>query len=354
MTEKNAIVKSSDLILVTGSGGFIGSRVVKALLEFGFTNLRCLVRPSSNLNILCEVVKCQEGNKVQIVRGNLLSQQDCNEISKDAQIIYHLAAGRGEKSYPNAYLNSVVTTRNLLKGALQNTCLQRFVNVSSFTVYSNWNLKRGGVLDETCEVETAPLLRGEAYTYAKVKQEEIVVDYGSEFDIPYVILRPGVVYGPGNKGIHSRVGIDTFGIFIHLGGENRIPLTYVDNCADAIVLAGIRKGVDGEVFNIVDDQTPTSKEFLRMYKQNVNKFRSLYVPYRVFYLFCYLWERYSKWSGGQLPPVFNRKRCSAYWKRNRYSNEKVKRLLCWSPKVSQDEALSRYFAYQREVKGANV
>ena len=58
-----------------------------------------------------------------------------------------------------------------------------------------------------------------------------------------------------------------FGIFLHLGGSNPIPFTYVDNCADAIVLAGLTPGVDGEVFNVVDDNLPTSRQFLRLYKQ---------------------------------------------------------------------------------------
>ena len=59
-----------------------------------------------------------------------------------------------------------------------------------------------------------------------------------------------------------------------------------------------QKGVDGEVFNIVDDDLPTSRGFLKMYKKNVRDFRSIYVPYRVFYLFCYLWEKYSNGRRG--------------------------------------------------------
>ena len=67
----------------------------------------------------------------------------------------------------------------------------------------------------------------------------MVIEYGQKFGIPYVIVRPGVVYGPGKVNISNRVGIGTFGIFLHLGGSNEIPLTYVDNCAEAIALAGL-------------------------------------------------------------------------------------------------------------------
>jgi len=351
MGENDLIINHNDPILITGSNGFIGSKVVETLLNYGFTNLRCLVRSSSDLTALHRIVNAFDKTNIKIIEGNLLSRDDCKKATESVSVIYHLAAGRGDKSYPNAYLNSVVTTRNLLDATLQNKSLKRFVNISSFTVYSNMKIRRGGLLDETCEMERQPELRGEAYCYAKVRQDELVMEYGQKYSIPYVIVRPGAVYGPGNKGITGRVGIDTFGIFLHLGGSNRIPLTYVDNCAEAIVLAGIKKGVDGEVFNIVDDDFPTSRQFLKMYKKNVKDFKSIYIPRRVSYLLCYLWEKYSEWSEGQLPPVFNQRRWAADWKGNRYSNEKLKKLLGWKQKVAFDDASKRYFEYQRGVGG---
>jgi nucleoside-diphosphate-sugar epimerase len=141
----------------------------------------------------------------------------------------------------------------------------------------------------------------------------------------------------------GRVGIDTFGVFLHLGGSNNLPSTYVDNCAEAIVLAGLKAGIDGEVFNIVDDDLPSSRQFLRLYKRNVRQFKSLYVPHCVSYAICYLWERYSIWSEGQLRRSFSRKRWHAIWKKTRYSNAKLKTKLGWSPKVPMVEGLKRHF-----------
>jgi nucleoside-diphosphate-sugar epimerase len=186
-------------------------------------------------------------------------------------------------------------------------------------------------------------VRGEAYCYAKVKQDDLVMEYGRKHAVPYVIVRPGVVYGPGSTGISGRVGSGAFGLFLHLGGSNVIPLTYVDNCADAIVLAGIRSGMDGEVLNIVDDDLPTSRRFLRLYKRHVRSFASVPVPRAASYVLCALWERYSRWSHEQLPPVFNRYAWHAYWKGSRYTNDKAKRLLGWAPEVPTDEGLRRYF-----------
>jgi nucleoside-diphosphate-sugar epimerase len=262
-----------------------------------------------------------------------------------AAVIFHLATGGG-KSYPDAFMNSVVTTRNLIEASRHQPSLRRFVNISSFAVYTN--------AESRCLDEESPVgeIDGDAYTFAKVKQDELVTEYGQRFGIPYVIVRPGSVFGPGKEAITGRVGIDTFGVFMHLGGSNRIPLTYIDNCSDAIVLAGVTPGVEGEVFNIVDDDLPSSRQFLRQYKRNVKRFTSIYVPRSVSYVLCRLWEKYSDWSEGQLAPVFNRRRWNSEWKKTRYSNEKLKAKLGWTPKVSMQEGLRRYFAGCRERQSA--
>lgn len=344
----NSIIGADDLILITGSNGFIGSRVVETLLQSGFTNLRCLVRPSSNLTRLNEIQADFQNARIDILRGNLLSREDCGRATKNVTVIFHLAAGI-EKTFPGSFMNSVVTTRNVLDAAMESGNLRRFVNISSFAIYSNRNIGRGGLLDESCELESQPVERAEAYTFAKLKQDQLVQEYAQKYAVPLVILRPGAVYGPGARQISARVGIDTFGIFFHLGGSNQIPLTYVDNCAQAIVLAGLKPGVDGEIFNVVDDDLPSSRQFLRMYKRQGRAFKSIYVPYSVFYFLCWAWEKYSKWSEGQLPPVFNRLRCAAYWKGNTYSNKKLKDRLGWRPAIPFPEASRRYFEYVRKA-----
>jgi len=317
-------------------------------LSYGFRNIRCLVRPTSNRTELEQTIGGFPA-AVEVVEGNLTSRQDCARAARDVKVIFHLAAGF-EKSFPGCVLNSVVTTRNLLDCLCQATDLKRFVNVSSFAVYSNFRLKRNALLDETCELENDHVARNEPYSFGKLKQDQIVIEYADHHRIPYVILRPGAVYGPGKAEITSRVGIDTFGIFMHLGGRNRIPFTHVSNCAEAVVLAGITKGVEGHIFNVVDDDIPTSREFLMDYKRKVGPLRYIYIPYRLFYLFCLLWERYSEWSGGQLPPAFNRRKCAAYWKGNLYSNRKLKELLGWSPRVSYNEGSSSYFDYLKKLR----
>jgi nucleoside-diphosphate-sugar epimerase len=348
--EGSFIIDRDVSVLITGANGFIGRRVIKRVLEKGFSNVRCLVRQSGNLQELNKIITASAKGKVEIIEGNLLSREDCRRATKDISIVFHLAAGI-EKSFPGCFMNSVIATRNLLDAVVGHGVIKRFVNVSSLAVYSNQETGKNRDLDETCQLDNQSELRYEAYAYGKVKQDELLLEYAARFSIPYVIVRPGDVYGSGRKKIPGKVGIDTFGVFLHLGGLGRVPLTYVDNCADAIVLSGITNGIDGEIFNVVDDDLPTSKEYLKMYKKNVRRFRSVPVPYFLWYFFCFLWEKYSVWSEGQLPPVFNRRRCMAGWKRMSFSNQKAKKMLNWKPTVPTIDALSVYFEYLKGSLG---
>src|SRR6266516_3473372 len=342
------IALAGDRILVTGSNGFIGSKVVEKLLEYGFTNLRCFIRPSGHLARLQNVLDKFEAGRVKFVAGDLLSRDDCRKAAEGVSIIYHLAVGV-EKSFAGAFMNSALTTRNLMDAFLEYGKPKRFVNVSSFAVYSNFGLKRGGLLDETCPLEDAPQERFDAYGFGKLKQEEIVREYGRRDKLPYVILRPGYVFGPGKRELNGRVGINTFGLFIQVNGTNVLPLTFVDNCAEAIVLAGLKPGVEGEIFNVVDDELLSGRQFLKSYKKRVSGF-SARIPYGLAYLLCLLWEKHSRWSKNQLPPAFNRRRCSAEWKGNCYSNQKLRERLGWKPRVPIKQAMDAFLS-QFETNG---
>lgn len=329
-------------MLVTGANGFIGARVVENLMEKGYRNVRCLVRGASQQErLLASLSQWEGGECVEVAVGDLLSPSACEEAARGVSIIYHLAAGF-EKSFAGAFMNSAVATRNLMDAFLQVGVPQRFVNVSSFAVYSCGRLRRGGVLDERCPLEDAPQERADPYGFGKLKQEELVREYGEQKGLPFVILRPGTVFGPGKTELSARIGIRTFGPFVQIGGSHLIPLSYVDNCAEAIVLAGVKEGVAGETINVVDDELLTGKQFLDACRRGINGFSFVRIPYWAGYLFSRMWEDYSIASQGQLPAVFNRRRCWAEWKPKRFCNRKLRERLGWRPRVGLDEAMKRF------------
>src|SRR5262245_26250314 len=113
------IVSRNERMLVTGSSGFIGVKVVEILLKYGFTKLRCLVRPTSQLERLEKALKQFDASQdVEIVKGDLLSSDDCRRIAEGVSIVYHLAAGF-DKSFAGAFMNSALATRNLMDAFLE-------------------------------------------------------------------------------------------------------------------------------------------------------------------------------------------------------------------------------------------
>ena len=100
-------------------------------------------------------------------------------------VIFHLAAGRGEKSFPDAFMNSVVTTQNLLEASMQHKCLRRFVNISSLKVYTNMQKPRYRLLDESfhrsiVESTSVPIAGREILLTANIMDSIFAKLYGSQ------------------------------------------------------------------------------------------------------------------------------------------------------------------------------
>ena len=122
-----------------------------------------------------------------------------------------------------------------------------------------------------------------------------------------------------------------------------MPLTYVENCAEAIVVAALSPTSDGEVYNVIDDELITASQYLRQYKKQVKPMRSIPVPFSVMMQLSRLIERYSTRSKGQLPAIFTPYKTRVMWGGNRFSNAKLKSI-GWQPIISTKDALSATFA----------
>ena len=82
------IAAPDDWILVTGSNGFIGAKVVELLLEYGFSKLRCFVRPSSQLGRLEKALGQFNASKnVELITGDLLSRDDCRNAAEGVSML---------------------------------------------------------------------------------------------------------------------------------------------------------------------------------------------------------------------------------------------------------------------------
>jgi nucleoside-diphosphate-sugar epimerase len=111
------------------------------------------------------------------------------------------------------------------------------------------------------------------------------------------------------------------------------------------VLAGTVPGIEGEAFNIVDDELPTGRQIVTLHRRSVGRVRALTMPRPAIGPLSRLCEWYHEASRGQLPAVLTPYKSDAQWKPLRYSNAKAKRHLGWSPEVGLDEGLKRTFSW---------
>lgn len=330
-------------VLVTGAGGFLGRRIVDSLLRQGVTSVRVHARRAVPEQLLQGWRQAQPSANVEVVLANLLSRGRLSHLVEGVDCIVHAAAGM-KGAAADMFANTVLTTRNLLEAATE-AKVKRIVLVSSFSVFDAAPLKAGSVLDERTPIEAVGVERG-PYGYAKTRQEHLFNDFQKQHGFESVILRPGVIYGPGGGALSSRVGIKAMGLFVSLGGGAILPLTYVDNCADAVAMAAL-KAPAGSVFSVVDDDLPSCKAYLHAYRSKVEKLRCVPLPYPLFMLASRMLVWYHRRSKGQLPALFTPYVVSSMYKPLRYSNQAL-RAIGWAPRVSTAEGLERAFAHFRE------
>ncbi len=336
-------------ILVTGAGGFLGVHVVERLLAHGYRDIRCTLRDRNKAQGLVEVAKAYADSQLEFSYGNLRSKADCARVVEDVSLIFHLAAGL-KGAAAELFADSVVVSRNLLEALESRKGFPvrdtRIAVVSSFGVYGTVPLGRGAQVDEQTPMESHPELR-DAYSQSKLKQERLFWEYQRRDGFELVVLRPGVIYGPGGGAFSNRVGLQIGPVFFHLGGNNLLPLSYVANCAEAIVVAGTHPDASGQVYNVHDDDLPTASGYLRAYGKQVKKIRSVRLPYFATRMLASSLEAYHRRSMGQLPAIITRYKAAAAWGGNRFSNAKL-RALGWRQLVPTPEAMAKTFEYLRQ------
>jgi nucleoside-diphosphate-sugar epimerase len=332
-------------ILVTGAGGFLGQRIGRSLLRAGATDLTLHYRRQPPSDVLQALRSEYPNANVDAISANLLAPTSVSAALAGFELVVHAAAGmRGAPA--DMFANTVIATRNLLDAVVA-AQVRRVVLISSFAVYRTEALARHSVLDESVAIEADGVSKG-SYAFAKTHQEHLFDDYRQRHGFEGVVLRPGVIYGPGGGLFSSRVGIKAMGVFFSLGGPALLPLTHVDNCADAIAVAALEAPANS-AYNVVDDDLPTCSQYLCRYRKEVESLRVLRLPYWLFVRAAKMLERYHRRSKGQLPAVFTPYIVRSMYRPLRYSNAQLK-AIGWTPSVSIEDGLAKTFEWARSQR----
>lgn len=327
-------------VLVTGATGFLGTALVERLLARGEKDIRCFLRSGSDRSRLDDLARRYPQAALDLHVGSLGSRESAAWALDGVSVVYHLAASLLGAA-ADIFLNTVVASKHLLEAIAAASRPIKVVLVSSFGVYGVADLPRGHVIDEDTPLEQHPARR-DLYSQAKLRQEKLFREYQAKAGFPLVVMRPGVIYGPHGSRISTRVGLDLMGLFLHLGGDNVLPLTYVDNCAEAIAVAGQSEAANGQTYNVVDDDLPTCEQYLARYRREVKPLRAVRIPYLAMQAISTLVQRYHAFSKGQLPAIFTPYKTATSWKGNRFDNARLK-ALGWKQLVPTDDGVRRAF-----------
>ena len=228
-------------ILITGSTGYLGKSL--------YTHLR-----SRNYN----VIGLHHKNKVknqESVTGDLLDSVSLKKALKDIDCIVHCGALVGGNWPKKNYEVNSKGTGNLINMTIEMK-VQKIIHISTLAVVDEY-------IDHFNDDESIPYTRKyrNHYTQSKIQAEKFVLE--NKHKINSVILRPGWIWGPGEKSFEQIVEMIKTDKFRFIGdGKNLTYFTYIENMTQIIELALKKDVSSGEIFNITDGEKITMYEFI--------------------------------------------------------------------------------------------
>ncbi len=244
-------MKKSKKIFVTGADGFIGSHLVEKLIEENHNvTALCYYNSFNNYGWLDTIDKKKIKN-AKIVLGDVRDENLIDKISKDSEIVYHLAALIGiPYSYTavDSYIDTNIKgTKNILNSCLKNKKIEKIIITSTSEVY-------GSAISVPIK-ENHPLQAQSPYSASKIAADSLATSFQLSFGLPITIARPFNNYGPRQS---ARAVIPTI-ISQILNGRKKIELgnvstkrdfVYVKDTVDALSLLKKKNKMIGEVVNI--------------------------------------------------------------------------------------------------------
>ncbi len=315
---------ASEKILVTGGTGRLGRVVVRQLLERGH-KLRLIVRSAAKAREL--FAKTGYAKKIELAEADLAdgspaSMKKILEACKGTGVAVHLAAQvDANASEEELFRSNLDATVHLLEACSAGKA-KRFVFCSSTSVYKK-------VLRQPIN-ESHPFTPTNAYGLSKVAAEAAVRASG----IPFVILRPPLIYGPGfDTGFGSVVRMIRKKKMVVVGnGKNRIALVHVEDAARAFVLATeAGKKVENQDF-IISGESVEQGECLRLVAQALKvPAPKVHVPKRVLLAGAAVVEKIFPLLGKK--PFVRREYVDTLGEDRVFSIKKAEKLLGWTAKI---------------------
>jgi len=241
---------SEKTVLITGAGGLLGQALVKSLAFKNYT-VRAVVH---KVNLYFPPLA-----NIEMIEGNIINIESVKKFCKNIDVCIHLAARKLDES--DSYQVNVEGTQNLLKYCT-NRKVKLFIYISTLAV----NIQNKGIYAQT------KYIAGELVKKSK---------------LPFLILRPGIIYGDPYKGVFaSLVRYSSLSITPMIGnGSQQVSPIYVDDVAEIIAECLFSKKIAGKIFDVGGKESITLKQFLlsirKYYHEIKNAAFVLHIPINI-------------------------------------------------------------------------
>ena len=321
-------------ILITGATGFLGSSLVTKLTQQELT-VRVLARDEHK-------AKERFGETVTIVQGDITNKGQVKRAVDGSTVIYHLAGRLYHPSTPAQIYRQIHCegTRVLLDACQGQPQLQRLVYCSTTGVY--------GVTGQEPANEKTPFAPTNPYEATKLQGELLALQAHQEHGLPVSIVRPGLVYGPGDKHLLGLFAAIQKGLFRTIdGGTALLHPVYIDDLINAFLLCAGQPKAIGQSYNIAGACPVTVSELASTIAHSMKRKLSTYsIP---LWLANFVSDMFSITPGfqGERAPL-TRSRIRFLTHSRIYSIDRAKNELGYTPNVGLEEGIKRTSAWYQK------
>jgi len=316
--------------LVTGGTGFIGSHLVDTLVSKG-EDVRVLIRKTSKIEKFKNL-------DVDFVYGDITDKNTLKGIARDVDVVYHLAAMGHVSAISDAayrkFINVNVNGTKNLAEECSNHPISKFIHFSSTAAM--------GLIEKPIVDESTPCSPSTPYQKSKYDSEKMILNYWRTRNVPVVIIRSSMVYGPGGESSEflKICRIIKKGIFPQIGnGKNLTPIVYVDDVVRAAILAA-EKGIPGEIYLITSEKSYELRVIAKLVADQLCVKRVNYrMPVSIAMSGAFIIELLARIFN--FSPIITRQNIKSTITDRVFSIDKAKRVLGYEQKVSLDDGIKR-------------
>jgi len=327
-------------VLVTGAAGLLGSHVAELALERGDA-VRVLVRPGEDVSWLAKA-------GAEVCRGDLTDRPSLEAAVEGVDRVVHCAARMTPWGPEIEYELVNVRGPKIWLEAAMAAGVQRFVHVSSIDVH-------GLVVGEGAD-ETRPYgLERDPYCRSKIAGERVLQPLIKDRRAPVTIVRPGIIYGPRDSNSFARfTRLVEQGKMVIIGsGNNHLPLIYVRDVAQGVLLASEADQAVGRAYLLVNDEPVTQRDYFTTIARELGvPPPSRHIPYRLASALGATAEMVGHLTRMKQPPPLMRFGLKQIAGENRFVISRARKELGFSPQVNLAEGVRQGIAWYRATRRA--